>query len=504
MTLADYLLVLLRRKWVIIITIVLAVGVASLRVFTATPTYTASTTIRVPTAPIGSADYIAVSVAYSDRLMNTYQFIATSSPVISDLQEFFDTDDLPFIRVETAAETELLRIHVVDENAEFASQVSNKLAQLLIDAVESNASNSVSATEILQSQLEDAEGEVAEARAERDLALAADSADPQTIAEMDELVTLKENTYFILLEQYQRVRSTELTQVRTATIVEPAGIPSQPSNTDFELLFIIAGGLGATFGIALAFLLDSLDPTLRTRRQIEEATQLPIIGMIPTTGRRNRIISNGRSTQFVEAHRDLRTNLQLALDGQHNDGYLLTVVSSEVGAGKTSVVANLGIAFAKSGQRILLLDMDLRRSNLSNVLKVPNENGFVDYLHGDIELDEAIQTTSQENLFLLPRGPKPEDPLALITAAKTRDMLVSLAKEFDLILIDTPSLGVVTDAKPVIKMSDATLIVIRENVAKPGDIHALLEQLAAAKSMTLGVVVNQSKHRWDRSYYVRH
>jgi len=185
---------------------------------------------------------------------------------------------------------------------------------------------------------------------------------------------MKQATYAALVEQYEQVRVREAMRANMLSVVEPAVDPQPPSKTRQALKIVMGSMVGLAGGVGLAFLLENLDTTLYTTEQIAEAAALSALGKIPTARRKPpSAFFNGNSPQG-EAFRRLRANV-LALD-QDVTLRTLLVTSAEPREGKSTVVANLAFAIARSGRKVIVVDADLRLPTLHKIFGLSNETGL--------------------------------------------------------------------------------------------------------------------------------
>lgn len=200
-------------------------------------------------------------------------------------------------------------------------------------------------------------------------------------------------------------------------------------------------------------------------------------------------------TNIEEAYRVLKTNLQYY--GLKQKLKKLVVTSSGYGEGKTSTCINLCISFARSGQKVLLLDADLHKPMLVKHLGSNNFLGLTNYLTGNATLDEIINSTNLENFYFIPCGPKPPSSVDIISTERFLDLLKILEESFDMIIIDSPSVGKHIDAAIIGAASDGALLVIKSNHLDYRHAKTAKAQLEQVGARIVGVVLN----KMDKSYY---
>jgi succinoglycan biosynthesis transport protein ExoP len=500
MDIRAYIEILWRRKWVIAVTVVVTVTAVVAGTLAATPTYAASTTLRVLTATAGSVDWVEYNVLYADRLMNTYSEMATSGPVLEELMQRLSLDESPRIEVQVLADTELMQITVEGPDPLLAQEAANALAEILVAQARAlYTGGGKTAQEIINEQLAQLENELNQARREYENLVVQFPEDSQRIAAAGRSVQIREETYATLLQQYEEVRAREALWANTLSVVEPAVAPQAPFkprravNVALGLMVGLAGGMG------LAFLFENLDPTLYTTRQIEEVTELPLLEKIPTVAKRQQTtLFSGNSPQG-EAFRRLRTNT-LALNHDVPLQTLL-ITSAEPREGKSTIVANLACAMARSGRRVIAVDGDLRRATLHEIFDLPNQIGLSSLLNQEATLDEAIQDGDVPGVRVLTSGPLPPDPAELLGSPHMADLIEQLVQQFDVVLLDTPSLLAVTDAAVLAPVVDGVILVVGRAQTQREAVRAARQQLAGVKARLVGVVVNRANQRSSDRYY---
>jgi len=263
----------------------------------------------------------------------------------------------------------------------------------------------------------------------------------------------------------------------------------------------LVGGL--VVGLSLAFVLDQFDDRLRRKEELEAASGVPVLGLLPrVAGRRARqgvVTLASPSSPTAEAFRTLRTSLQfMAIDRPIR---CLQVTSPTSAEGKTTVVTNLAASFAQAGQRVILLDCDLRRSRVHEQLGVSNERGFTSVLLDECSLADAVTTIEDEPfLAVVPAGPVPPNPSELLSSPRAVAILATLRENCDILLVDSPPVLPVTDALVISRHVDATLLVARPKRSTKRQVaraHELLDQVGAP---LVGTVLNGVVHDTGDGY----
>jgi len=240
---------------------------------------------------------------------------------------------------------------------------------------------------------------------------------------------------------------------------------------------------------------------LRDKADLEAMVERPVLGMLPWVARRHHgdgiLVPDSPNSASAEAYRTLRTSLQfMAMAGGPIN--CVQVTSATVGEGKTTVVTNLARSFAQAGQRVILLDCDLRQPVVHEAFGLSNDRGFTSVLHDECTLAEAVVTLEKEPfLAILPAGPVPPNPAELLNSPRAKAILATLRDNCDLLLIDTPPVIPVSDAAVVSGHVDATLLVARTKRSTRREITRAGELLMQAKAPLVGTVLNGVKQLGD-------
>jgi capsular exopolysaccharide synthesis family protein len=276
------------------------------------------------------------------------------------------------------------------------------------------------------------------------------------------------------------------------TVVDDAALPTTPESPVPLRNLGLAALLGLLLGLGAAVIRDSLDSSVKTPEDVADVAKLPVMGNIvfdPKAGKRPLITAVDSQARQVEAFRMLRTNMQF-VDVDH-DSKVFTITSSVVGEGKSTVAANLAIALAQAGQRVLLMDGDLRRPRLHQFFELEPSVGLTTVLVGKVTLLQAVQPTSVPGLAVLNSGTIPPNPSELLQSESMSDLLLDARTAgYDAIIIDAPPLLPVTDAALLAAQSDGTLLVIRHGRTTREQLRGSMERLRAVGGRPVGVVFN--------------
>ena len=206
------------------------------------------------------------------------------------------------------------------------------------------------------------------------------------------------------------------------------------------------------------------------------------------------------SSPISEQYRTIRTNIQFASSA---DKQIKTIVvtSSGPGEGKSTTSANLAVVIAKSGQRVLLVDADMRKPTVYKTFSLNNASGLSTVLSTSTSVLEAAQKTVIDNLSVLTSGPKPPNPSELLGSARMNQVMEEAKNLYDVVMFDMPPVVAVTDAQIMASKADGTILVVRENVARKESLTKARDLLNMVQARIIGVVYNGAEHSKDSGYY---
>jgi capsular exopolysaccharide synthesis family protein len=502
MAIREYTEILWRRKWIIIVTFVVVMTATILITLLTEPMYRSSAMMRVLSVSGSSSDWIAYDTRQVERLMNTYAEFATSRPVLQELSQRLELQDWPQITVEILTNTELMIITAEARDPVVAMDTANALTEVMIaQSRELYTGGGKTAQEILGEQLAQVKGELDEAWIVYENLIAESPESADQIAAASRAIELKEETYATLLDQYERNRVREAVLANTLSVIEPAAASRNPAKPRKELNLALGFVLGLGGGVALAFLVESLDTTLYSVDQIKRSASLPVLGKVPAAGRQVQDpLFNGSSPQG-EAFRRLRTNL-FTLDHEEPLRTLL-ITSAEPREGKSTTVANLAFAVAQSGRQVVAVDAHLRLPTLHKVFGLSNRIGLSSILEEKTAPSESIQRSKIPGVDVITSGPLPANPAELLSSPQMANLIEQLVRHYDMILLDTPSVLAVTDAAALSRSADGVILIVERAQARQESVRAAAQQLSDVKANPIGVVVNRSEPDGTYDYYQR-
>ena len=283
-------------------------------------------------------------------------------------------------------------------------------------------------------------------------------------------------------------------------LIDPGVVPAEPTSPNLALNSALGLLVGLALGIALAILRGSLDTRIHSVADVEEVTSVPVVGRIghdDNIAQRPLIVHDDPRSPRAEAFRTTRTNLQFF--ATNDDARVFVVSSASPGEGKTHVVANLAVVLAESGARVALVEADLRRPRLANVMGIEGAVGLSDVLIDRAPLEDVLQQWGPDNLTVLPAGQIPPNPSELLGSPAMREVLHELKETADYILIDAPPVLPVTDAAILSTYASGSLLISSIGQTKQQDLEQAIESLDNVGGKVLGVIVNKVPMRGSGS-----
>lgn len=314
---------------------------------------------------------------------------------------------------------------------------------------------------------------------------------------------------------FKRIRETSATgdlQTANARIIDGAVIPEHPVKPKKKLIVALVLVVSLMFGIALAFLLDALDSTVKNADDIDHKIGFSLLGIVPLIIKSKeqgdektaavRAFVHGDHHGFKESIRTLRTGLTLAT--LETPAQCLLFTSSVPGEGKTTTSVNLATAYGQM-EKTLIIDADMRRPTLAKQLSLPlGSKGLSNAVAYPDTLDESIHTIEDLNIDVMPSGIIPPNPLELLASKNFEQILKTLRSRYQRIIIDSPPMGAVSDALYLSSLTDGAIYVIKADATKDKLIKSGLARLDDSNARILGVVLNQldteKESRYGASY----
>lgn len=274
----------------------------------------------------------------------------------------------------------------------------------------------------------------------------------------------------------------------------PSHSPISPNVHRNIMMSVIAG---LVMGVALAFFIEYLDTSIKTVEDVENYLGLPVLGIVPQHVK--PLVQEGEEGHHAEIYRVIRTNLEFAK--RDLGAKAITVVSAGSGEGKSLTLLNLAHTYAKNGDKVLIVDSDLRRPTLHKILGMPHGVGLTNLLLEEKRLDEVIAPTSVPNLYFMPRGKHLPSSSVILNSQKMRDLIKELKLRYDMIFFDSPPIMAVSDAAILASEVDLTLMIIEYRKFPQRMSARAIQIVENVKGKVVGVVLNNVDISADSSYY---
>ena len=512
MELKRYLYLLLRWLWLIVL-VSLAAGTTAFFVSRNQPRiYRATATLLVLDATLDPANQFA-AVPSGNRLAESYAQRLKNREVLSEVIDNLGLDLSPdylarIMSIQVVASTQLINLSVEYTDPALATALANEIPVVFaarnLTQQQARFANSKQSLErelaSLTAEIEVTEGEVAAVLASTDTSPAeADQAN-------ERLLRLRE-THSRLLQSYEDIRIAEAQSINNIIIDEYARQPTSAIRPQVLSTTLMALVVGALLAVGVALLVDYLDDTIKSPYDIEDATGLSPLGAIrrirTTQPQDVLVVAMEPRSPAAEAFRQVRTNIQFtSLD---RDLRTLVVSSAGAGEGKSTTAANLAVALAQTGKRVLLVDADMRRPTLHTLLGVDGKSGLSNMIASGRLDASLLQGTLIPNLLLLPAGRIPPNPAEFLGSERMKALVAWLREQADIVIFDSPPLLAVTDGAVLAQQVDALLFVACASQTRFPALEAAVRQIRALDAHIAGIIVNKvdvkGNHPYARYYY---
>jgi capsular exopolysaccharide synthesis family protein len=525
--LKDYINVLINRRWIIAGTVAAVLALTLIFTFLQAPVYQSKVEIL---SEVSSASESVLGSFFTSALFDPDRYIQTQTEIIKtdtmalavesalhikyeenarlreEGEDVYIPDEIPtsselvsMVDVQQLERTNIFDIVITNTDPLLSRDVAQSYAEEYIASRQLAAIRQISeARREVWNRIQEVEDEIRQAT-EQAKQYAAGEVPTEVLNEAQRAV----NLWVSLYEKYITLRIAESLEQRGLEIVQPAkpGAKTSPRPTRNAVLAIF---LGLILGVGLAFLVEYLDDTLHSREDFEKYYDSSIIGEIPYISAENLpqnhiIYFEMPQHQAVEGYRTLRTNLQfLNLEGKSR---IILFTSAGPEEGKSTVMVNLGAALSEMGKKVLLIEADLRKPVLDKYFKVSPGKGISGLLAGNLSLEEAVQPTGYNNLYVMVAGVKPPNPAELVASEAMRSVLENVKRFADFVLVDSPPVLAASDAMAMAPMMDGVIVMSGYSKAVRDDARRTSELLRKVNARILGLVINNIAPSTRYGYY---
>ncbi len=314
----------------------------------------------------------------------------------------------------------------------------------------------------------------------------------QELLSIERKVEVNNQFYKFLLEKHAEAGIQKASTVSNVRILDKASIYTSHSlGTKSYIIYLVAIIIGFFTPLGLIMLIDQFDNRIKDRSDIEDQTNIPIIGVVTHDKSKDEIpVHVHPRSSFSESFRQIRTNLGFIL--KEPSSKIIMVTSAISDEGKTFIAANLAAVLALNNKKTILAGFDLRRPSLHKLFNLQNKVGLSSYLTGNSEMEDIISGTKIPNMDVMIAGPIPPNPAELIGSSRMSTIIREVAEAYDYVVIDTPPVALVTDAFLIGQYTHANIFVIRQNYSHKGVLE-MINNVSGIKIKNLSILVNDIK-----------
>lgn len=509
MELRQYWDILRRWFWLVVLTAVVAGLAAFFFSMRQTPIYEARTRLLVTQGSEGSTDLFGANT----KLTSTFAQVLASESMLEVAVEKVglvgvDIKDLSQdVSVQPLRDTQLIDLTVRFRSPTLAAELANMLPVVFADFYSQQQSARFQETKnALQEALAGLDVQARQLEAELQALESSNSADDMIKRNLlSNQLAQVQNNYSDTLSQLQEIQLTEAKSLDTLAVVDPAKPDADPVSPRVLFNTLLATIVGAMIGLGAAFLIEYLDDTVKTPDHVATLTGYAPLGVIDSDreGENGGLVAlESPRSPSAEAYRVIRTNIQF--HSVDNLVRSLVVTSAGPGEGKSTTVANLAVVMAQAGNKVVLVDADLRKPTQHLRWKVPNTVGLTGaLLLGDFEdnLDGLLSDTQIENLKVVTSGQLPPNPSELLGSQRLQQFLDRLLEDYDIVILDAPPALAVTDPAVLGRKVDGVILVVDATSTREPALMQTLLELGKAKAPLMGIVLNRFRSRKAGGYY---
>ena len=329
----------------------------------------------------------------------------------------------------------------------------------------------------------------------------------QKLLNYERKYNLTESNFVFLMQKRYEADIAIAASVSDISVLDPAKDMGQSfifPRVQFN--YMVALLLGIILPLFVIVAIEVLNSKIHIVEQIERFSPIPMLGVVGNnTAENNLSVFLKPKSSVAESFRALRSNIQFLFDRSIRDQSKTILVTSSVsGEGKTFISINMATVFALSGKKTVLVGLDLRKPKIFGDFGLSNEMGVVNYLIGDVTREAIIQKTEIENLDVITSGPIPPNPSELLMSQSCDDLINSLKETYDYVILDTPPIGLVSDAIELLKYSNSTIYVVRQNYTEKGMLKIINEKYNKKEVTKISIVLNDFNVKAKYGYGYRY
>jgi capsular exopolysaccharide synthesis family protein len=299
-----------------------------------------------------------------------------------------------------------------------------------------------------------------------------------------------EELYSFLLQKKLETSISSASTISNVRVIEPAMASNVPVKPNRKGMYLLAFFIGLLLPSLIIFVIEYLNDRVNSREDIQESVTAPIIGEVGHSNEKQTFVVTRTSRKFIsEQFRIIRTNLQYVLPKKEK--MVILVTSTTSGEGKSFISTNIGAVMSLAGKKTAILEFDIRKPKIMSSLGLTRKSGITNYIIGKANFEDLpVKVPDYDNLYVIPCGPIPPNPAELLLYDRFDEMLTRLKEEFDVLVIDTAPVGLVSDAIMLGKYADAVLYIIRHNYTFRKQLQLLNEIYANNRLPKISLVIN--------------
>ncbi|WP_046755595.1 exopolysaccharide transport family protein [Kordia jejudonensis] len=327
----------------------------------------------------------------------------------------------------------------------------------------------------------------------------------QQLFNIERSYKISEASYTMLLEKKNEAGIVKAANVSDVKVIDSAkDLGQAPILPNTRRNYTIALFIGLLLPLGFVFLVTLLDNNISTPEDIKNLSKIPILGIVSKNKlKSDLVVFESPKSAIAESFRGIRSSLQYIYKNLDKEKTKTVMITSSVsGEGKTFCSINIASVFSLTGKKTILVGLDLRKPKIFGDFGISNEIGVVNYLIGQKNLDEVIQTTNYENLDIITSGPVPPNPSELLISEQLDEFIAELKTRYDYIILDTPPLGLVSDALDLIHHTDATIYMVRQDYSKKAMLNVINDKYKKGEVKNISFVFNayRQKNKYGYGY----